>query len=69
MVGNRHLAALIEGAHDFADSFAAPLAAANIVDGEVGDGGVETAVGEGHLAHISVVNRHSLRNSLQRSIP
>ena len=35
----------------------------------MGDGGVETAVGEGHLAHISIVNRHSLRDSLQRRIP
>jgi hypothetical protein len=46
-VGNRHPAALIERAHDFTDGWAASFAAANIVDREVGGGGVETAVGDG----------------------
>ena len=68
-VGNRHLAALIEGAHDFSDGLAASFAAANVVDGKVGDGGVETAIGEGHFAHVSVTNADSLRDSLKRSIP
>jgi hypothetical protein len=55
---------LIEGAHDFTDGFAA----ANVVDGEVGNGGVETAIGEGHFTRVSVTNADSLRDSLQGSI-
>ncbi len=38
------------------------------MDGEVGDGGVEAAIGERHSAHISVMNADSLRDSLQRCI-
>ena len=64
-VGNRHLAAVLKGAHDFTDGFAAPLAAGDVVDGEVGNGSVEAAVGEGHFAHVSVMNADSLRDSLQ----
>lgn len=59
---------MIEGAHDFTDGFAASFATANVVDGEVGDGGVEAANGEGQSAHVSVMNADSLRDSLQRGI-
>src|SRR6266481_9159391 len=62
-VGNRHLAALLEGAHDFTDGFAASFAGGNVVDGEVGERGVKAAVGEGHFAHVSVMNADSLRDS------
>src|SRR5215472_9536458 len=67
-VGNRYLATVSEGAHDLTDGLAPSFAAAHIVDGEVGDGGVETAVSEGHFAHVSVTNADPLRDSLQRGI-
>jgi hypothetical protein len=67
-VGNRHLATLIEGAHDFTDGCAAPFAAWNVVDGEVSDGGIKTPVGEGQFTHVSVTNSDSLRDSFQSGI-
>ena len=67
-VGDRHLAALLEGAHDFTDGFAASLAGGNVVDGEMGERGVKAAVGEGHFAHVSVMNADSILDSLQRGI-
>src|SRR5690348_12334935 len=55
-VGESDLAAGLEGSHNFADRFAAAFVARDIVNREVGDGGVKTAVGERQFAHVAVAN-------------
>src|SRR5690348_5541733 len=55
-VGESDLSPGLESSHDFTNSFAAAFVARDIVNREVGDGGVEAAVDERQFAHVAVAN-------------